>query len=212
MTANVWFGTSPIFQHTGSDVHTHVPATGPVPNLHEGPQASNPAAVQTLRHGPGAQGLAPTPLSVSPHESGVQQQPMLQDNTEAPSAGGGLANSSAGPTAPGEWTGRLYWNGVWIHARAQATEATGNLYAHAFVKLLLVGDLHPPRNLSAWPEDLQVEFVSAPEISTVDVQRLLGETEAPVVRLTCMDETDKPRFDQLVGALGYGRGVRRLSR
>jgi hypothetical protein len=217
MTDDQRSGTSPIMKHMGSGVYTQVPATDPDPdsNSYLGPQGSSSATVQTQPYLPAAQRLAPMPLQVSPYGSGVEQrQPMPQDNTEAlrVDAGGGHANVYAGPTAQKAWTRRLYWNGVYIHVRAQATEAAGDPYAHAFVKLLLVGDLHPPRKLSAWPKDLQFEFVSAPEISTVDVQRFLGETEAPVVRLTWMDETDQPHFYQLVGALGYSRGVRRPSR
>jgi hypothetical protein len=78
---------------------------------------------------------------VSPHGSGVeQQQPIPRDHTKVLNSGGDLANISAGPAAleavcemsGDEWTGTLYLNGVCAQARARATEAVRNPYAHSF--------------------------------------------------------------------------------
>jgi hypothetical protein len=55
---------------------------------------------------------------------------------------------------------------------------------------------------------LQVELVVDPEISTLDIQAWIQETKAPLVLMHGMDN----HFDELVEALGYGRGVSRPSR
>ena len=69
----------------------------------------------------------------------------VHEYTNAFRAGGGLAYANTGHTWLGaslgnEWAGTLYLNGTSVLARARKTEAVGNLYAPAFLKVLLVGD------------------------------------------------------------------------
>ena len=214
---NQWPGTS-TSQLAGPDTYTPVIATVPDISPYEGPQASGPAAVQTLLHVPGAQVPAPVPRTGSPRSSGaLEQQPMSHDYTGAVDATGDLANGGAGPTARrgmsgGGWTGRLHWEGVWIHARAKVTEAVRNPYAHAFVKLLLVEDLHSRRKLPEWPEDLQLEIVADPKLSIIDIQAWMRKTKASMAVLRCICETDKFEFDQLVETLRNDHSVSRPSR
>jgi hypothetical protein len=135
MTDDPWLGL-PNFQGSGS--YMQVPATAPVLNQYEGPQSSSPTAVQTQPHSnsidihvPGAQGLASMPWSVSPHGSGVgRQESMPHDHMGAFNVSGNLADTNAGNTML--WTGTLYLNGVCAQARAPATEAVRNPYAHSF--------------------------------------------------------------------------------
>jgi len=76
------------------------------------------------------------------------------------------------------------------------------------VKLLLAGDLHSRRKLSAWRKDLQLELVQVVDpITTLDIQAWILETKAAVARLSGMDGTDS--FDQLVGKVKKGGGVSR---
>ena len=96
--------------------------------LHEGPQSSSTAAVQTQPFVAGAQGSTPMDWEMSPQGSGVPSIP--RNHTEAHNFGGKLENASAGDTVV--WTGTLYLNGICAHAQASATEAVRNPYAHAF--------------------------------------------------------------------------------
>ena len=127
--------------YTGEDVYTQVLPTYTVLSPCEDSQASNPAAVLTQPLVIGAQGSAPMDWEASLQGTGVeQQQPILRDHTETLNYGKNLAEASAGPTPQGvsrekcgdEWTGALYLNGICAHARAQATEAARNPYAHSF--------------------------------------------------------------------------------
>ena len=206
-------------QLAGSDVYRQVTATVPNLNPYEDAQASSLTAMQTQPHVPGAQGPAPVPWPVSPHGGGVEeQQPMLHDCAGAFNASGDLASASAGPAAQGVsrgmgWTGRLHWDGRCIHAQAKAAEAVLNPYAHAFVKLLSLGDLHlVRRKLSEWPDDLQLEPVADPELSTLDSQAWMRKTKPPMALLRCICDTDNCDFDQLIEALSNGHGVSRSSR
>ena len=181
-------------QLAGSDPYAEITATVQDLNLYEDLQVSSPIAMQVLPYVPGAQ--VPTPMP---------------DATEE------LANASAGPTArrgtcDGGWTGRLYWNGVWIHAQAKADEAVRNPYAHAFVKLLLVEDLHSRRKLPEWPEDLQLEIVADSKLSTTDIQAWMRKTKASMAVLRCIYETEQFDFNQLVQTLSNNRSVSRPSR
>jgi hypothetical protein len=56
---------------------------------------------------------------------------------------------------------------------------------------------------------LQLDLVSGPDISTLDIQAWIYETKAPVVLLRCIDGTDDWQFDQLVGDLRDSRSVSR---
>jgi hypothetical protein len=78
-----------------------------------------------------------------PHSSEVEQQhPMSHNNTETPDASD-LAIPSADPMTLGaihvmsgdKWTGRLFSNGTFVYAQAQAKEVIRNPYANAFVTL-----------------------------------------------------------------------------
>ncbi|KAF8485879.1 hypothetical protein DFH94DRAFT_158648 [Russula ochroleuca] len=134
---------------------------------------------------------------VYPHGSGVeQQQPMSHDYTEASGASRDLAIPSAGPTTLGaihvmtgdKWTGRLCLDGAYVCAQARAEEATRDPM------------------LSEWPEDLQLELVAVPNISTLDIQAWMLNVKAAVVRLRCPDQMDNRNFDQFVRELREHQG------
>ena len=217
VTDNQWPGMS-ISQLAGSDACTQVKATVPDPIRYEDPQPSSPMAMWSS-HVPGAQGSAPMSWSVSSHGSGVdQQQPMPHDYTVAFEASGELVNASAGPAEHGVlrgtsgdgWIGRLCWGSTPIHAQAKAAEAIRNPYAHAFVTLLLVGDLHlVRRKLSEWPGDLQLELFSETKLSTLDKQAWMRREKASMALLRCTCETDNCNcdFGQLIETLCNGRSV-----
>jgi hypothetical protein len=181
----------------------------------EDTQAFNSAAVQIQPYVSSGQEQIPMSWLVYPHGSGVeQQQPMSHDYTEASGASRDLAIPSAGPTTLGaihvmtgdKWTGRLCLDGAYVCAQARAEEATRDPYANAFVALL-VGDLHSRRMLSEWPEDLQLELVAVPNISTLDIQAWMLNVKAAVVRLRCPDQMDNRNFDQFVRELREHQGV-----
>ena len=167
----------------------------------EGTQASSSAAEQTQPQVQSAQELIPMHL--------------LANDT-----GRDLAIPSAGPTTVGaihvmsddEWTGRLFSNGTFVYAQAQAKEAARDPYANAFVTLLLEDLVHSRRMLSEWPEDLQLEHVPVPNISSLDIQTWMLKTKAAVVRLRCPDQMDNWVFDQFVEELRNHRGVSRSRR
>lgn len=154
--------------------------------------------------------------SVSHHGSGVdQQQPMTHDYTGAFEASGSLVNASAGPaehgvlrgTSDDGWIGRLCWGSTSIHAQAKAAEAIRKPYAHAFVKLLLVGDLHlVRRKLSKWPGDLHLEPFADTKLSTLDKQAWMRGEKASMALLRCICETDNCNCDfaQLIEKLCNG--------
>lgn len=127
--------------------------------------------------------------------SGVwQQQQIPHEYIESLNVGGDSENISPGPIALGafgdEWTGRLYsnWDGTYAHARALAAEAIGDPM------------------LAAWPKYLQLELVVDSEISTLDIQAWIRQTQAPLVRLEDTNGTDKDYFDNLVETLRNARG------
>ena len=161
----------------------------------EGTQASSSAAEQTQPQVQSAQELIPMHL--------------LANDT-----GRNLAIPSAGPTTVGaihvmsgdEWTGRLFSNGTFVYAQAQAKEAARDPYANAFVTLLLDDLVHSRRMLSEWPEDLQLEHVPVPNISSLDIQTWMLKTKAAVVRIRCLDQMDNWVFDQFVEELRNHRG------
>ena len=144
MTDNQWTRRPSTSQLAGSDPYAHITETVQDLILFKDPQASRPTAVQTLPHVPDARGPAPMPRSLSPRGSGAwDQQPMSHDCTKAVDPSEGLANGSASPTShrgmsSDGWTGRLYWDGAYIHARAKAGDAVRNPYVQSFVKPLLV--------------------------------------------------------------------------
>ena len=105
-----------------------------------------------------------------------------------------------------EWTGKLFSNGTFVYAQAQAKEATRDPYANAFVTLLFEDLVHSRRMLSEWPEDLQLEHVPVPNISSLDIQTWMLKTKAAVVRLRCPDQMDNWVFDQFVEELRNHRG------
>ena len=76
----------------------------------------------------------------------------------------------------------------------------------AFVKLLLVGDLHSRRNLSVWQKVLQLELDQVVDpVTILDIQTWIIETKAPVVRLSAIEGD----FDQLAREIRKGGGVSR---
>ena len=68
----------------------------------------------------------------------------------------------------------------------------------AFVKCVLVGDLHACRELSALSNELGVELAAGPKLSTLAIQVWMRENKAPMVRLSYVDGTDNCDFDQVV--------------
>ena len=144
-------------------------------------------------------------------EDDEQQWPILHERT-----GGNLVNAGASPPALGasgkmsdEWTGTLNLNGACVPARAKATEAVQNPYAHISCAVWNLC-LHPCRKLTTWPKDLQLDLANGPDISTLDIQTWIYETKAPVVLLRCIDgTTDDWQFDQLVEELRNSGSVSR---
>jgi hypothetical protein len=81
-----------------------------------------------------------------------------------------------------------------------------------FREALLIGDLHPRRELSALPTVLRTEIVTGPKISSLDIQAWIRDTEAPVFKLRGMlDETDSWHFGRLVATLQNNHTVSRPS-
>jgi hypothetical protein len=62
--------------------------------------------------------------------------------------------------------------------------------------------------LLAWPKTLHLEFVAAPNVSTLDIQAWMHDTKAAVVRIRGTD----CNFDPLVGELRNNGGVSRSTR
>ena len=203
----------PFLQHAESDVCAQDPGIAPFLNPYGSPQASSSASVQSQPHlnlnnmfVPDAQGLAPMDWPAPPHSSGVEQQQLTpHNNTEMIDSRDDFANASARSMASGssdemsdnEWTGTLNLNGMLVPVRAMA-EAVGDLYVHAFVKCVLVGDLHTCRKLSALPTELEVELVVGLKLSILAIQVWIRENKAPMVRLSYVDGTDNCDFNQLV--------------
>jgi len=117
---------------------------------------------------------------------------MSHDYTGVDNASGDLANVSASPTArfgmSGDgWTGRLHWDGAYIHAWAKAGDAVRN-----------------PK-LPEWPEVLQLEIVADSNLSTIDIQAWMRKTKCSMAVLRCICETDDCDYDQLVKTLSKNR-------
>ena len=127
-----------------------------------------------------------------------------------------LANANARPLPPessdemsdNEWIGALNLNGTRIPVRALMAEAVGEPpYVHDFVECVLVaGDSHARRNLSALPNELAVEPPDGPNLSTLDIQVWIRENKVPTVPLSSVDGTNNSDFDQLVQNI-RARGV-----
>jgi hypothetical protein len=218
------WAAQPFLQHAGSEVYAQAPAIAPFLDLYGSPQASGSAAVQSQPHlnlnnmfVPDTQGLAPMDWPAPPHSSGVeQQQPTPRNYTEKTNSRDDFANANARPMSSGssdemsdnEWTGTLNLNGTRVPVRALIAKAVGDLYVHAFVKCVLVGDLHTCRKLSAWPTELEVELAVGLKLSILAIQVWIRENKAPMVRLSYVDGTDNCDFDQLVEKIrahGVGR-------
>ena len=110
-----------------------------------------------------------------------------------------------------DWTGTLNLNGTRVPVRALMAEAVGDPYVHAFVKCVIVGDLHACRKLSALSKnDLELELAAGLELSTLAIQVWIRKNKAPMVRLSYVDGTDNGDFSQLVEKI-RANGVSRPS-
>src|SRR5712691_2220727 len=172
-------GAAPHFsQHAGSVVYASdpSPAMDPLLNHYGGPQAPGPTAVQSQLH-PNlhnmsvpeleAPGHVPMNWFEHPHNDGVEgQQSTPHGYTEKVDSRDdvAIADTNVRPMSPGsssemndnepEWT--LNLDGTCAQVRALMTAAIGDPYVLAFVKCVLVGDLHACRKLLALLKELKV--------------------------------------------------------
>jgi len=218
------WAAQPFLQHAVSDVYAQVPAIPPFLNPYGDPQASSSAAMQSQPHlnlnnmfVPDARGLAPMDWPAPPHSSGVeQQQPTLHNYTEKIDSRDDFANANTRPMPSGSsdevsnngWTGTLNLNGTRVPVRALMAEAVGDPYVHAFVKWVLVEDLHACRKLSGLPTELKVELAVGLKLSTLEIQLWIRQNKAPMVKLSYVDGKDN--FKQLVEEI-RAHGVSRPS-
>jgi hypothetical protein len=208
----------PLFsQHPGSDVYAQGPEAAPVFHPYWGPQASSSAAVPGQPHFnqnnisvPETQGLPPIDWAVPPQSSGVERQQATShhymENTDFHDVANANAESmSYGssdeiPVRNNEWTRTLNFRGTRVPVRALMDGAIGDPYVHAFVKCVVVGDLHSCRKLSALPNDLRVEVEPDVDtnLSTLTIQVWIRKNRAPMVLLGYVDGTENCDFGRLV--------------
>ena len=211
-------------QRAGSDVYVQPEDPALVPfQFYKGPQASSslssaPVTVQSQLHPnlnnmtvPETQGLVPLDWPAYSHNCGVEQrQPTPHSYTENIDSHNDIPNPNARPIlmssglsdemSANEWTWTLNFNDMRVHVQALMVAAVGDPYVHAFIKCVLIGDLHSCRKLSDLPKELRVEFAVPvdPNLSILDIQAWISEYNAAIVRLIHVDGTDNSDFDELI--------------